>query len=137
MKTPDEIKKGLKCCLIALCKACPYGNDPGCTSKNLDALAYIQQLEAQVPKWRTMCDEQKPKHGQEYFIRYGFCVNGIKLSPKFYGVAKYHTSGSNGYVDGPHFDNEGTAGMFVTHWMEIPLLPEDPKEGIILEEEKA
>ena len=52
MKTPDEIKKGLECCVNCdscdtPCDECPYGNeDDGCKNMTADALAYIQQLEA-------------------------------------------------------------------------------------------
>lgn len=45
--TPDEIKKGLECCTIPLCDECPYDNDPSCVVKNADALALIQQLQAE------------------------------------------------------------------------------------------
>lgn len=46
-KTPDDIKKGLECCTIPLCDECPYNNDPSCVVKNADALALIQQLQAE------------------------------------------------------------------------------------------
>jgi len=53
MKTPDEIKNGLECCVQGnVCrKNCPYGGSPHgivvCTANlSRDALAYIQQLEA-------------------------------------------------------------------------------------------
>lgn len=52
MKTPEEIKKGLETC-IGKCTGnkphCPYHScGDGCMdSMNRDALAYIQQLEAQ------------------------------------------------------------------------------------------
>jgi len=48
MKTPEEIKKGLECCTVPLCAECPYDSDPSCVVKNEDALAYIQQLEAEL-----------------------------------------------------------------------------------------
>ena len=51
MKTPEEIKRALKCANVCndsgfRCKYCPYcgGNCPDLLS---DALAYIQKLEAQ------------------------------------------------------------------------------------------
>lgn len=47
MKSPDDIKKGLECCTIPLCDECPYDNDPSCVVKNADALALIQQLQAE------------------------------------------------------------------------------------------
>ena len=53
MKTPDEIKKGLECCSgVGNCFGeCPYyignTNIECIRNKNADALAYIQQLEAE------------------------------------------------------------------------------------------
>lgn len=54
MKTPEEIKKGLECCMAEECfgekENCPYTADPAlCVGVMCeDALAYIQQLEAKV-----------------------------------------------------------------------------------------
>lgn len=49
MKTPDEIKKGLKCHIVNhSCRGCPYKRDTPIIHINDlydDALAYIQQLE--------------------------------------------------------------------------------------------
>lgn len=47
MKTPDEIKKGLVCCIENNeCKYCPYlGN---CNELEEDALDYIKQLETEL-----------------------------------------------------------------------------------------
>ena len=50
MKKPDEIKKGLYMCYNppALCENCPYYLDSDCTKIAVtDALAYIEQLEAE------------------------------------------------------------------------------------------
>ena len=55
MKTPDEIKKGLKYCGAMYewdgsCTGCPYErNDGECDgSMETDAIAYIQQLESRL-----------------------------------------------------------------------------------------
>lgn len=50
MISPEEIKKGLECCvdLEDKCFECPYDNGFCSASLELDALAYIQQLEEQV-----------------------------------------------------------------------------------------
>ena len=55
MKSADEIKNGLVCCVQGnVCrKNCPYGGRPHgiveCTSRlSRDALAYIQQLESKL-----------------------------------------------------------------------------------------
>lgn len=60
MKTPDEIKKGLKCCtpvdeewncigFDGLCSECPYKGERFCGDEmRRDAIAYINQLESQT-----------------------------------------------------------------------------------------
>ncbi len=48
MKMPEEIKKGLECCLPRdeeWCGPCPYGNEGCYTARIDDTIAYIQQLE--------------------------------------------------------------------------------------------
>jgi len=47
MKTPDEIKKGLDCNNIDHCNECPYDGLDCAKHVDQDALAYIQQLEAE------------------------------------------------------------------------------------------
>lgn len=68
MKTPDEIKKGMQCAVDKKCywKECPYYNSEEHTCINevqLDALAYIKQLEAQnaelVQKVNQLEQEQR------------------------------------------------------------------------------
>lgn len=53
MKKPEEIKKGLEACNGRYpCDECPYRKTPkgkDCkTERNMDALAYIQQLESKL-----------------------------------------------------------------------------------------
>lgn len=50
MKTPDEIKKGLECCMFGHCSYCPYSAEHGCDcSEHLgnDVREFHQQLESQ------------------------------------------------------------------------------------------
>lgn len=64
-RTPDEIKKGLECCYSPVepmlrCEECPYQGSIVCKMKlHADALAYIQQLEAErdaaVEDLETVC----------------------------------------------------------------------------------
>ena len=60
-KTHEEIKKGLECCIgesgYHLCHECPYSSSGSyCMGSNeADALAYIQQLEAEL-------DDEKNKN---------------------------------------------------------------------------
>lgn len=37
----------------------------------------------------------------------------------------WHPYGYNGFINGPHFSDEGMNGMRVTHWMPIPDCPND------------
>lgn len=74
-------------------------------------------------EWISVEDERKPKHLHNYFIAYVF-GNGEK---HFYREALYIADKGNGLVDGAHFNDEGVDGMRVTHWMDIPKLPEPPK----------
>lgn len=54
MKTPEETKKGLECCVFddvenryPNCSGCPYENHTNCENRlRSDSLAYIQQLES-------------------------------------------------------------------------------------------
>ena len=75
-------------------------------------------------KWISVKDEKKPKDRRNYFIAYVFGDSDMH----FYGEAIYHAYEGNGVVDRPHFSNEGVNDMRVTHWMEIPQLPQPPKE---------
>ena len=64
MKTPDEIKKGLECCIsdtYGCNEKCPYfnslSNGVDCAVKmHADALAYIQHLEAANTELLTKCE---------------------------------------------------------------------------------
>ena len=113
MKTPDEIKKGLEMCAIERgpCGCCPYrrDNSSGCIPhKSSDALAYIQQLEAQTSKWISVYDDI-PMNEDDVLVL---------LEGKNADIAWF-----NGY-DGTWHTNGYYSGT-VTHWM--PLL-EPPKE---------
>lgn len=73
MKTSDEIKRGMKChfAVDGVCEECPYDDEPDCTRLvYMDALAYIQQLEAErdaavasIPRACGYCKWYGVKHG--------------------------------------------------------------------------
>ena len=101
----------------------PWGEVSTHTSK--DIADHLISNGVTLQKWIPVSDEtRKPKDRRNYFIAYVFGDSTMT----FYGEAKYHAAGDNGYVQGAHFSNEGVDGMRVTHWMEIPPLPEPPKE---------
>ena len=80
----------------------------------------IPTIEAEpVNQWVNIAHEHPPCRGH-YFIAYKFQGSEIR----FYGEAFWHDDiPDNGYVKGNHFSNEGVEGMYVTHWMKIPKLP--------------
>lgn len=110
MQTPDEIKKGLACCAEAspgACEHCPYVNDCedfGACKLPRDALAYITELEARVPKWISVKDRLPEDDddvlifSNERVIFVGCYKNGQWISYSLYAIY----------------------GNVVTHWMPLP-----------------
>ena len=119
MKKPEEIKKGLECCNQKCVgdKFCPYDEYSNACENTLhkDALAYIQQLEAQVPRWISA--KTPPKEWREN-DKDGTLINFQVYSPE-YGVD------IGNWVE--------TAKMWVimglpakvTHWMPLPKAPKE------------
>jgi len=118
MKTPDEIKRGLECCVssIHVCEDCPYESCNGVTRRRTcvdeleaDALAYIQQLEAKEPKWISV-KERLPEEADEVLV---FCRNG-------------ETTWTNlAHRVGKQWWRVGVPMQCVTHWMPMPEPPEE------------
>ena len=130
VKKPEEVKKGLHCCLNDIpCEECPYNGQERCLRNALtDCHAYIltleadnaklqaqnaelvKQVETQVPKWISVKDRLPEEPGAVLVV---MCGNAV-------GVAWYcnkcFETGS-----GLRF----SAGDGVSHWMP---LPEPPKE---------
>ncbi len=120
MKTPDEIKKGLKVCgYNAPCAECPYKDKkPGCNDKMLlDALAYIQQLEAQAPKWISA--KEPPEIWKEDD---GTLINYLMYMPEYgVDVGNYMKTAKIWVCMG--------FPCKVTHWMPLPEPPECKENG--------
>lgn len=116
MKTQEEIKKALECCgADEPCgEECPYLPEVDLCIGMIarDALACIQQLEAQQPRWISV-KERLPENGQKVIAT--FKNEG--------GVIVDQARYSNG-----EFDFASWAYVWhenITHWMPMP---EPPKE---------
>ena len=142
MKTPEEVKKGLKCCRDNVpCIRCEYykNRDHRYTCQTdlfADVIAYIERLEAQVPKWISV-EERLPDDIEEVLI--------LVKETEFYGqykeLSKSYFCQYIGCVDDGEWFTVWCHGhryikdtakepcadkLEVTHWMP---LPEGPKEG--------
>ena len=106
MKTPNEIKKGLEnCANKSDCCWCPLMTQ---CEKEADALAYIQQLEAQVPKWISV-EERLPEVDGKYIV----CT----AKQSVYST-RFRTYGQGG-----NFQTD--INTHITHWMPLPELPKE------------
>lgn len=124
MNTPNEIKKGLECCIndsFGCSEKCPYfnslSNGVDCAVKmHKDALALIQQLEARVPKWISV-EERLPEYWR-MGDKDNTLINYLVYMPE-YGVDV-----GNWLKPAKRWVVMGIPAK-VTHWMP---LPEPPKE---------
>lgn len=119
-RTAEEIKHGLRVCNGWCGSECPYSEiEYGCASTMVrDALALIEHLESQTPRWISV-EDVPPKENVYYMV----------------SVTLYGNRGM--YTDIAMFDGElwvRDAGSYfdildkgdITHYMP---LPEPPKEG--------
>ena len=118
MRTPEEIKKGLNHCSEKAggktkCSECVYFKDGRgwcSTTITRDALSYIQQLEAQQPRWISVGDRLPEDDG--YVLCH--CNDGSPdVVCMYYGDGEFVT---------PELDN---ITHIVTHWMPLPQPPEE------------
>lgn len=116
MKTPEEIKRGLGCCLKGFCTSCAYEKILNCTeSVREDARALIQQLEAQVPKWIGV-EERLPEDEIPVLVGYSRNLDGFI---------------SIGYLDHEDMRWCGIDGIRIarpSHWMPLPEPPKEEEE---------
>ena len=127
MKTPNEIKKGLECCIsdtYGCYEKCPYfnslSNGVDCAVKmHADALAYINQLEARVPKW--ISEEDRKPEGVVLVANFAPGTDGYKKMD----VADVFDAGNSDITF--YLLNGFDVEYNVTHWMPIPDAP--PKKG--------
>ena len=115
MKTPEEIKKGLECCIYSEFECpdeCPYVANALNCSKQL--LADVCAQFAKVPKWISV-EERLPELETEVLVWCG----------KFVCMAHYGRADSYEPVFWD-YDCEGCRDELypkVTHWMPLPEPP--------------
>ena len=129
MKTPEEIKKGLVCCMKAseeACDHCPYCKE--CINFNAgnlyrDAIAYINHLEARATKWISVKD--RLPEPSTYVL--ALTAPGALSVGQNVIVADYIHPKSEDHgvfiIAYTNYDDKDIVP--VTHWMQ---LPEPPKE---------
>ena len=145
MKTPEEIKKGLECCMVEECfgerENCPYTADPAlCVGVMCgDALALIQQLEKDK---NDLLEERELND----FLRDRVKQLEAKYKPRWIPVEeRLPDEGKNVLIfvkcmnnwwhievdwriGGCWFNNAETDWNKITHWMEMPEPPEEGEE---------
>lgn len=114
MRTPEEIKKGLEICIAdENCRDCPYKNGYCDMQLERDALSYIQQLEAQQPRWISVGERLPEDDG--YVLCH--CNDGSPdVVCMYYGDGEFLT---------PELDN---VSHIITHWMPLPQPPEEERK---------
>lgn len=129
MKKPEEIKKGLECCRNVWvddhwknCDSlCPYQAEQNYCKNVLhhDALALIQQLEAQVPRWNSA---DNPPINWRKNDKDKTLINYLVYSPN-YGVdiGNWIETAKMWVIMGLH--------ARVTHWMPLPQPPKEDAHG--------
>lgn len=131
MKTPDEIKNGLECCIsdtYGCYEKCPYfnslSNGVDCAVKmHADALAYITQFEARVPKWISV--EDRMPEPSTYVL--ALTAPGALSVGENVIVADYiHPKSEDHGVFVIAYTNYDDKDIVpVTHWMPLQEMPKE------------
>lgn len=118
MKTPEEIKKGLECCKNGECEDCRYldGSDSwSCVGRLIkDVFTYIQQLEAQQPRWISVGERLPEDDG---------CVLCYLKEGSPNTVCIYYADGELFFMPGLNNVTDS-----VTHWMPLPQPPKEERK---------
>lgn len=124
MKTPKEIKAGLRCHAVQWhagecpdhepgCKGCPYENDYHDPDEVMaDALELIEELQAKIPQWIDIKKRSPEMHQRVLFISTGH---------ERVCVGNYHGEGKKG----GHYFLTSNRLETAKWWMPTPELPEE------------
>ena len=118
-KTIEDVKLGLEC---GECSGCPYDRNnypdgiPRCKEVEYDAIALIERLESQIPKWISV-EERLPETSGRYLVCIS-CPRGEWIESNRYDDSEHAWE-----ADAPGYHECSTD--YVTYWMP---LPEPPKE---------
>lgn len=139
-KTPDEMKRGLEHCSTKKpCANCPMWEEckEAASLKPLwgNALAYIRQLESQVPKWISV-EERLPGTEDPVLIlvketeHYGLHKEKSKVYYcqylAYWDDDEWYTSWCNGCRKISDTAKEPNEDEYeVTHWMPLPKPPKE------------
>lgn len=137
MRKPEEIKKGLECCILETddtslvdhCKACPYQPNGLCFRTLLeDAFAYIRQLEQIVADFTKRTVQFEAQLGKDINVPRWISVEE-RLPEKEERVLFF--------AEEPRLTMDTAFGWWVnttnrykiTHWMSLPNPPKEDKHG--------
>lgn len=106
------------------CDECPHRYEEDCYTHALathliaNGVTFVTDNNV-GSKWIPVTERLPEKHGS-------ICVCLLKFpeaKQAFPHCLTWHAYGDNGYVNGPHFSDEGLDGLKVTHWMFLPTPP--------------
>ena len=121
MRSSEEIKRALEHCRTGvLCAGCPYSGDgiANCWDNfTHDLIVYIQQLEAQQPRWISV-GERLPEDADRVYVALRGGAGGVY-------IAQYFKNKCQLKEDFWILDNDWEGPAHVTHWMPLPLGPEE------------
>lgn len=121
MKTPEEIKMALEHCRTGVrCAGCPYSGDgiANCWDNfTHDLIVYIQQLEAQQPRWISV-GERLPEDAERVYVALRGGAGGVY-------IAQYFKNKCQPQEDFWMLENDWEVPASPTHWMPLPQPPEE------------